>query len=654
IEITKQADGTLIVTKIAESGVKEFDFTGTYGIVISESHENFAALSSKNIAVGQYVIIDGNTATGVATVKFYAEKPELPEHVHTEEVIPAVEATCTEKGLTEGKKCSVCGEILVKQEEVAALGHKEEVIPGKEATATETGLTEGKKCSVCGEILVEQKEIPALGEVEYKVYFKGEGNLPGSQGYASISELADEIVALFNSTGAADAKVTTKESFQSTTHPNVKYVFSNAEVLAKYKWMFEFIKADLKANQDAGVEETSDTIGTYSNLFDLLDKLIAGDTTAVNGDYINGRSCLRQFIHEMINAETPENAGHSSYAVYSSDFSTPEMIAKILTASKTPVILKATDKLPVPTREGYTFLGWFDANGNKVENVSEDCELTAKWEENKPAEPQSVIQQILDAAKDLADKAKLEGKFTVTGEVTEITSSYNSQYNNVSFMVSDGVAAILVYRASGDEAKNVAAGDTVTVTGEVQNYGGTIEIVNGTISARVAGEGSGDVEEPEKPELTVDIVLDFVTNFGTYASKWTNSYAAHTVTNADLGVANELTVEFSRASKQTSTITDKPVVAANKSTVYVTVSLANETASGAEFDLQQWTNKTFSSISIEYFDGTNWVECGSSITTPGKLSASFGQETNQFRLAVTTTQSKNVQLGVTAISIDLK
>ena len=39
----------------------------------------------------------------------------------------------------------------------------EQVIPGKEATCTETGLTEGKKCTVCNEILVEQEEIPALG-----------------------------------------------------------------------------------------------------------------------------------------------------------------------------------------------------------------------------------------------------------------------------------------------------------------------------------------------------------------------------------------------------------------------------------------------------------------------------------------------------------
>ncbi|MBQ9145477.1 MAG: hypothetical protein IJX70_03325 [Clostridia bacterium] len=38
-------------------------------------------------------------------------------------VIPAVPATCTEPGLTEGKKCNVCGEVLVAQTEVPAVGH---------------------------------------------------------------------------------------------------------------------------------------------------------------------------------------------------------------------------------------------------------------------------------------------------------------------------------------------------------------------------------------------------------------------------------------------------------------------------------------------------------------------------------------------------
>ena len=82
---------------------------------------------------------------------------------HTEEEIPAVEATCTSTGLTAGVKCAVCGEILVAQEEVPMAAHTEEEIPAVEATCTSTGLTAGVKCSVCGEILVAQEEVPAKG-----------------------------------------------------------------------------------------------------------------------------------------------------------------------------------------------------------------------------------------------------------------------------------------------------------------------------------------------------------------------------------------------------------------------------------------------------------------------------------------------------------
>ena len=82
---------------------------------------------------------------------------------HTEAVDAKVDATCTETGLTEGKHCSVCNEVLVKQEVIDALGHTEVIVPGKAASCTEGGITDGKTCSVCGDTLVAQKEIPVHG-----------------------------------------------------------------------------------------------------------------------------------------------------------------------------------------------------------------------------------------------------------------------------------------------------------------------------------------------------------------------------------------------------------------------------------------------------------------------------------------------------------
>ncbi len=106
------------------------------------------------------------TAYGAATyIRCNRKQTEAPATGHTEEVLPAKAPTCTEPGLTEGKKCSVCETILTAQQEVPANGHTEETLPAKAPTCTETGLTEGKKCSVCETILTVQLEVPANGHI---------------------------------------------------------------------------------------------------------------------------------------------------------------------------------------------------------------------------------------------------------------------------------------------------------------------------------------------------------------------------------------------------------------------------------------------------------------------------------------------------------
>ena len=82
---------------------------------------------------------------------------------HTEVVDKAVAPTCTTTGLTEGKHCSVCKEVLVAQTVVKALGHTEVVDKAVAATCTTSGLTEGKHCSVCKEVLIKQEILNSLG-----------------------------------------------------------------------------------------------------------------------------------------------------------------------------------------------------------------------------------------------------------------------------------------------------------------------------------------------------------------------------------------------------------------------------------------------------------------------------------------------------------
>lgn len=159
--------GTVIVaqTEIPANG-------HSYGELIDEVAATCEAAGTKahyECAVcGKYFVDVEDEKTEVT-----AEELAIEKLAHTVVVDEAVEPTCTETGLTQGSHCSVCGEVIVAQEVLAANGHTEEVIAGTPATCTQTGLTDGKRCSVCGEILTEQQVVPVAEHKSVVVYDNG-------------------------------------------------------------------------------------------------------------------------------------------------------------------------------------------------------------------------------------------------------------------------------------------------------------------------------------------------------------------------------------------------------------------------------------------------------------------------------------------------
>ena len=171
MEVMTYAAGLEVQTSAALSGIlvdgaaiEGFD-PAVYAYEVADGEITVEAAENVGITIlpehkGYVRILTVSEDGSDAKVYELAISGKFCRHENTE-IIPAVEPDCTETGLTEGTKCSDCGEILVKQEIIEALGHTEEVIPGTPATFDEEGLSDGLRCSVCGTVLAQQVVVPA-------------------------------------------------------------------------------------------------------------------------------------------------------------------------------------------------------------------------------------------------------------------------------------------------------------------------------------------------------------------------------------------------------------------------------------------------------------------------------------------------------------
>ena len=253
---------------------------------------------------------------------------------------------------------------------------------------------------------------------------------------------------------------------------------------------------------------------------------------------------------------------------------------------------------------------------------------------------------------------------------------------------------VFVTLTRGTSAITVAENDNVTVTLSAQSgengteFTFTIVVdtpeyvlasvaVNGTTVTAVEGVYTAVIDGPTTitvsgyvPSTESSIVtVDFKANWATYGASWTSSYSEHTITSADLGVdASQATfnVVLSNANKQSSTITDMPVICAKNTAQYVTVSLSSGTIAGVTFNLKEWTaSKKFTTITIEYTtDGATWqptnvglVDGTATTVSPDYTTVSaadLAEGVIGVRLVYVGSENKNTQIGLEGLTLTVK
>ena len=196
--------------------------------------------------------------------------------------------------------------------------------------------------------------------------------------------------------------------------------------------------------------------------------------------------------------------------VYNSQYKNITVVIKVPGRENLPLIcyrLKGTDVDKIAVNDTITVTGIIK-NYNGSIQFDTGCNLDKRISGGgTPITQETDPLKIVDMAYALAKDTEMSYDVTLSGKVISIKDAYDSEFKNISVMFQ--VAGreskpILIYRLKGDNVDKIAANDTITVVGRLKNYNGTVEMVNGTMTARTSGGGTAIKQETDPAKIMAE------------------------------------------------------------------------------------------------------------------------------------------------------
>ena len=150
--------------------------------------------------------------------------------------------------------------------------------------------------------------------------------------------------------------------------------------------------------------------------------------------------------------------------------------------------LKGGDVANIAIGDTITVTGMI-TNYNGIIEFNYGCQMLSRVSGGAEALPPSDdAKQILSDASKLTSGQKLQYRATLTGKVISIDYEYSATYNNITVTMEVNGTNIQCFRMTGKDIQDIAVGDTITVTGIIENYYGKLEFGSkSTMDSRIPG-----------------------------------------------------------------------------------------------------------------------------------------------------------------------